>query len=128
MAPAFGFRFDSKYGSVTISGDTAPSENLIRLARGCDLLLHEAIDLNAVTRSYRNPSKKDLAASMGHHRRAHTTPEDAGSIASAAGAGTLALHHLVPAHAPKETWQRATSTFDGELLVPRDGDSITVGT
>ncbi|MCD1144222.1 MBL fold metallo-hydrolase [Kocuria sp. LUK] len=126
MAPAFAFRVDSAHGSVTVSGDTAPSTNLVRLAAGCDLLLHEAIDLEAVAGSYRAPAQQDLEASMGHHRRAHTTPEDAGRIATAAGVRTLALHHLVPAHAPEETWLRAADTFAGELLVPADGESIPV--
>ncbi|MCJ8504002.1 MBL fold metallo-hydrolase [Kocuria flava] len=127
MAPAFAFRFDCAHGSVTVSGDTAPSTNLVRLADGCDLLLHEAIDLEAVAGSYRAPAQQDLEASMGHHRRAHTTPEDAGRIATAARVRALALHHLVPAHAPEETWLRAATTFAGELLVPADGDCIPVG-
>ncbi|HEY4615789.1 MAG TPA: MBL fold metallo-hydrolase [Citricoccus sp.] len=127
VAPAFAFRFDSVHGSVTVSGDTAPSANLVRLAAGCDLLLHEAIDLDSVAASYHRPSAQDLAASMGHHRRAHTTPEDAGRIAEAAGVGTLALHHLVPSDAPQQCWQRAATTFSGTLLVPADGESITVG-
>ena len=128
VAPAFAFRFDSAYGSVTVSGDTAPSENLVRLAAGCDLLLHEAIDLDAVADSYGASSQKDLAASMGHHRRAHTTPEDAGRIATAAQVRTLALHHLVPAHVPAETWHRASTTFRGKLMVPADGETIRIGT
>lgn len=128
MAPAFAFRFNSAHGSVTVSGDTAPSENLARLAAGCDLLLHEAIDLESVAASYPKASPQDLAASLGHHRRAHTTPEDAGRIAAAARVRTLALHHLVPAGAPDAAWQRAATTFAGQLLVPVDGESITVGT
>ena len=42
--PAFGFRFDlTKSGvSVTFSGDTTKSENLITLAHGTDVLVHEA--------------------------------------------------------------------------------------
>lgn len=126
IAPAFGFRFVSKYGSVTISGDTAPSENLVELAHNTDILIHEAIDLDAVARSYPNASPKDLEASMGHHRRAHSTPEQAGEIASRAGAKTLALHHLVPSTSPVEAWQRAATTFSGELLIPTDGEVLTV--
>ncbi|MCY1159394.1 MAG: fold metallo-hydrolase [Citricoccus sp.] len=127
MAPAFAFRFDSVHGSVTVSGDTAPSENLVRLAAGCDLLLHEAIDLASVAAGYPQATPRDLEASMGHHRRAHTTPEDAGRLATSAGVRTLALHHLVPAHAPSQAWQRAADTFAGELLVPADGESIEIG-
>src|SRR5262249_25857577 len=40
---AFAFRFDSADRSIVISGDTAPSDNLIQLARGADVLVHEAL-------------------------------------------------------------------------------------
>lgn len=126
MAPAYAYRIDSKYGSVTVSGDTAPSDNLVKLAQGTDLLLHEAIDLEAVVRSYPNATPAELEASMGHHRRAHTTPRDAGRIAQRANVGTLALHHLVPASSPREVWLRASETFDGRLLIPRDHEVIEV--
>ena len=52
VAPAFAFRFDTAEGSVTISGDTAPTQNLVRLARDTDLLMHEAIDFDWVRRGY----------------------------------------------------------------------------
>lgn len=126
MAPAFGYRFDTKYGSVTISGDTAPSDNLVRLAADCDLLLHEAIDLDAVAASYPNATPEELAASMGHHRRAHTTAEDAGRIADRAQVGSLALHHLVPSTVPRDSWLRAGKTFNGQLLIPQDRDALHI--
>lgn len=126
IAPAFAFRFDSVHGSVVISGDTGPSGNLVTLAADCDLLLHEAIDLDAVARSYPNASPAELEASMGHHRRAHTTPQEAGKVAANANARHLALHHLVPAGSPREIWQQAGQTFKGPLFIPRDGDSFRI--
>jgi len=42
--PAFAFRFDTDGGSVVLSGDTAPCPNLIRLAQGADVLVHEVFD------------------------------------------------------------------------------------
>src|SRR5699024_9839325 len=51
-APAFGFRFDTPSGSVTISGDTAPCQNLIQLAQNTDLLLHEVISLETMAALY----------------------------------------------------------------------------
>ena len=39
--PAFGYRIDYAGRSVILSGDTSPSENLIRFAQGADLLIHE---------------------------------------------------------------------------------------
>jgi ribonuclease BN (tRNA processing enzyme) len=121
-APAFAFRFDTASGSVTISGDTAPCDNLVRLARGTDLLLHEAIDLDLVAGRY--PASERREAVMDHHRRAHTTPRQAGALAERAGARALALHHIVPPHAPRETWLVAGETFGGTLHVPDDLDVL----
>jgi ribonuclease BN (tRNA processing enzyme) len=43
--PSFAYRFDTEYGSVTLSGDTTYSDNILALAQGTDLLVHEAINL-----------------------------------------------------------------------------------
>ncbi|MBB5750405.1 MBL fold metallo-hydrolase [Micrococcus sp. TA1] len=126
VAPAFAFRFDTEHGSVTISGDTAPSENLVRLATGTDLLLHEAIDMGWAEASYRDVDAATREATLDHHRKSHTTPRQAGQVAAAAGVGTLALHHLVPGHADASVWHEATETFSGPVVVPEDLQSITV--
>lgn len=122
-APAFAFRFDTEQGSVTISGDTAPCDNLVRLAQDTDLLMHEVISLETMAALYTDTAM--LQATMDHHRRAHTTARDAGQIATAAGAKALALHHLVPSHAPIEAWQVASETFAGPLLIPHDLETIS---
>ncbi len=122
MAPAFAYRFETVGGSVTISGDTAPCDNLVRLARGTDLLLHEAIDIDRLAANYTDTAM--LRATMEHHRRSHTTPAEAGRIASRAGARRLALHHLVPAHAHPSVWEHARQTFDGPLSIPDDLERI----
>ncbi|MFP5312406.1 MAG: MBL fold metallo-hydrolase, partial [Actinomycetes bacterium] len=124
VAPAFAFRFDTAEGSVTISGDTAPCENLVRLARGTDLLLHEAIDFDWVSRAYGSIGTEEAQASMDHHRRSHTSPLDAIALAGKAGAARLALHHLVPGTTHKEVWLSHAGQFSGDFLVPDDLDII----
>ncbi|UPO76796.1 MBL fold metallo-hydrolase [Arthrobacter sp. Helios] len=124
-APAFAFRFDSGSGSVTISGDTAPCPNMVRLARGTDLLLHEAINLDLLARQYTDAQM--LQATMDHHRRAHTTAAEAGRIAAEAGVRHLALHHLVPSYSPPEAWAEARTTFAGNLSIPDDLAVIPFG-
>ena len=57
IKPAFAYRFDTAERSIVISGDTAYSEALIELARGTDVLVHEAIYVPAIERLLaRNPN------------------------------------------------------------------------
>ena len=41
VTPAFGYRIAFRGHSLAISGDTKPSENLVKFASGVDLLIHE---------------------------------------------------------------------------------------
>jgi ribonuclease Z len=41
VTPSFGYRLDYRGRSVVISGDTRPSENLVKFAQGADVLIHE---------------------------------------------------------------------------------------
>src|SRR3954468_12341050 len=41
IKPAFGYRVDYRGRSVVMSGDTKPSDNLIKFSQGVDLLVHE---------------------------------------------------------------------------------------
>lgn len=124
-APAYAFRFDTVGGSVTISGDTAPCSNMVRLAQGTDLLLHEAINLDVLAAQYSDAQM--LQATMDHHRRAHTTASEAGRIATDAAVAHLALHHLVPSYSPPEAWEEARTTYTGTLSIPDDLQVIPFG-
>jgi ribonuclease Z len=41
VKPAFGYRVDYHGHSVVLSGDTKPSDNLVKFSQGVDLLIHE---------------------------------------------------------------------------------------
>ena len=41
VEPAFGYRVDYRGHSVVLSGDTKPSDNLVKFAAGVDVLIHE---------------------------------------------------------------------------------------
>jgi len=125
--PAFGYRFDTPAGSVAFSGDTGPCENVVRLARGADVLVHEAIDVDALmARLTRLPNYEAI---RNHLASSHTAPEDAGAIAKRAGVGTLVLSHLVPGdgEVPEDEWEaRARTTFDGEVICGVDLDELSL--
>jgi len=122
VVPAFGFRFDSRDRSIVISGDTTPSDNLIKLAQGADVLVHEAFYAPGIDRLVAGvPNATSLKQSIMSH---HTTAEDAGRVAQAAGVKTLVLSHLVPAEDPAVTDQMwidaARAHFGGPIIVGKD--------
>jgi ribonuclease BN (tRNA processing enzyme) len=122
MTLAFAYRFDAPDRSIVISGDTRRSDALVALARGADVLVHEAMLAAAVDRLIADvPNAPDLKRSILSH---HTTAEDAGRVAQAAGVRTLVLSHLVPAEDPSvsdEMWiASARRHFSGRVILGRD--------
>jgi ribonuclease BN (tRNA processing enzyme) len=122
VVPAFAYRFDTRDRSIVISGDTKRSDALIRLAEGADVLVHEALYLPGVDRlAARVPNGPALSKSILSH---HTSIEDVGRVAEAAGVKTLVLSHFVPPDDPEITDQMwmdgARSTYKGRIIVGKD--------
>jgi len=122
VVPAFAYRFDAHDRSIVISGDTAPSDNLVKLARGADVLVHEALYEPAIDRLVaRVPN---AATFKRHFRASHTAAADCGRIAAAAGVRTLVLSHFVPPDDPEVTDQMwmdaARAYFRGTVIVGKD--------
>jgi hypothetical protein len=128
LAPAFGFRFDSADGSVVFSGDTAPSQNLVRLAKGADILVHEVITEEWVDILFPPPRTPVQEALRNHLLTAHTLPEDAGRIATEAGVSTLVFSHIVPGNAEDKDLMVARRTFSGRIVSGHDLMQFGVGT
>jgi len=120
---AFGYRFDMPDRSIVFSGDTTRSDSLAKLAHNADVLVHEALyDEAAVERLVASvPNATDLKRSILAH---HTTAEDVGRVAAAAGVRMLVLSHLIPAEDPEvteEMWiSAARRHFDGRIVVAKD--------
>jgi ribonuclease BN (tRNA processing enzyme) len=125
--PSFAFRFDTDDGSITFSGDTAPSENLIRLAQGTDVLVHEAIDQAWVESLFPPPRTPATEALVDHLLESHTTIEQLGPVAERARAKKTVLSHIVPVTNPESRWLEAQRGYSGKLLVGRDLMEIGVG-
>ena len=113
VKPAFGYRFESGEQSIVVSGDTRPNANLIRFAKGATILVQEAY-LPEYFDTVDNPV---VAAKL---KAYHTSAEEAGEIATAAGVKTLVLTHLIPAGAEKTFAERAAKTFHGKIIVGDD--------
>jgi len=106
LVPTLGLRFDFKASgkSAAYSCDTEPCPEVIRLAENTDVLLHEASGVS----------------------KGHTTPQQAGDIASKAGAGKLYLIHYPPEARQESMLAEAKSAFSGPVEVARDLERIVV--
>lgn len=122
LRAAFAYRFDASDRSIVISGDTRRSADLVRLAKGADILVHEVIyppAINEIAGS--GPGSAELRR---HLIDSHTPVDEVGKIASEAGVKTLVLSHFVPGespHVPDDVWEQAARRhFAGRVIVGRD--------
>lgn len=131
--PAVGYRFDYKRCSVVISGDTAKSTNLARVAHGADLLVHEAMSprlVDVLKEEATAAGRTNPAQLLQNLKALHTHPGDAADVATEAGAHALVLTHLIPP-VPGGILQGpfldgAGRRFKGPLWIGEDGDLIGI--
>jgi ribonuclease Z len=108
--PAYGYRVDFAGRSVTLSGDTRFSENVIKFAKGTDLLIHEV----------------SMAAGRGRRSAHHISPEQAGDVFRRAAPKLAVYSHIVFGRQGADALLRRTG-YTGPLIVGTDGMRIEVG-
>ncbi len=133
VKPAYGYRIDYNGRSVVISGDTVYSANLVSVAKGADLLLHEALNARMVAQirdALDSRGRRDAAKIMADIPGYHASPEDAARAAKDAGVKALVYYHLVPSIPPgpmeRAFLGRSHEVFTGDLRVSRDGMFISL--
>lgn len=118
---SFAYRFDTADRAIVISGDTAYSEDVLKLARDADVLVHEVL----YRPFWERPDAPRTPEIRRHIIASHTDVEDVGRLAAAAGVKTLVLSHLVPSEppgaVPDDTWVAAARKhFTGNVVLGRD--------
>jgi len=86
---AYGYRFDSHGRSIVLSGDTSPSEELVRMATGVDVLIHEAQPSDSTQR----PGRRSASDWAKYVRAYHTTALQLGELAARARPKLLVVYH-----------------------------------
>ncbi len=133
VRPAVGYRFDYQDKSVVVSGDTKKTPKLIEMSKDVDILVHEAVNRNAIDRirpllRARNPRQDEMIGDMIEH---HTSTIEVAEIAQEAGVKKLVLTHLVPSIPPQERAEKnfiqgMSDIYAGPILVGRDGMVIEI--
>ncbi len=131
---AFAYRFDLKSSgrSVVFSGDCPPDPNLVSLAEGADLLVHNVlywpgieVILNAV-----DPSIRPFLEQ--HFQTALTNVTDLPAIAKSANVKRVAFCHYTPSFPPSSSYLDAFTEanqgvgFTGDVMAPTDLDFIAI--
>ena len=105
------YRLDTPDGSIVYTGDTAPNDRLVALARGCDILIHLCAYLSG---SDERDARSQSAS--GHLEAADT--------ARAAAAGHLILTHIGPKLDVAETRERMlaeiSEIYPGKVSIAED--------
>ena len=117
--PAFGYRIEYNGHSVVLSGDTRYSENLIRFAKGTDLLIHEvAIAPDTL-------SKSDPKYNIFAH---HTTPEQAAKVFNEVKPKLAAYSHIVKLYGrnEQELLKRTKANYSGPIIIGEDLMSFSI--
>ena len=132
VRPAVGYRFQYRNRTVVISGDTAKSPTVQEMARGADLLVHEALSRELVGVLNRS------AAKVGNARFEkitldildyHASPTEAAETARDAGAKHLLFYHIVPAlplPGLEVAWLDGVSAIFPDYTLGRDGTVISL--
>ncbi len=119
FAPVLGLRIETRgelLGKrvLAFTGDTGPNDNIVPLAQGADVLVHEANLSDTI-----HPQFADGAFG-------HSTARIAGRNAARAGARRLFLTHIDASYDGQHATliQEARDAFSGEVSAPGAGDSV----
>ena len=119
VVPAFGYRIAYNGHSVVLSGDTRYSENLIKFAKGTDLLIHEvAIAPDTL-------SKSDSRYNILAH---HTTPEQTARVFNEVRPKLAVYSHIVKLYGgtEQEILKRAKANYSGPIIMGEDLMSFSI--
>ena len=130
MPTAVAYRVEAGGRSLVYSGDTGPTGQLAKLARGADVLFSEVVDIPSIEASLRHlmpqaPPER-VAAMARNMSRNHLEPEAIGRIAADAGVKRVVLTHYVPGleamRDPQGLVRRVGSRYPGPVSLAHDLD------
>jgi ribonuclease Z len=119
IVPAFGYRIEYNGHSVVLSGDTRYSENVIKFAKGADLLIHEvAIAPDSL-------SKSDPQYHILMH---HTTPEQTAKVFNETRPKLAVYSHIVKIQGLTEgdIMKKTKANYQGRVIMGEDLMSFSV--
>ncbi len=113
--PAYGYKFVTPDRTIVVSGDTAPSINLVKHARDCDTLVHEVYSGKGFSTRSANWQK--------YHSNMHTSTHELAEIALQIQPKLLVLYHQLFWNATEEELlAEIRSRYSGNTVSGHDLD------
>ena len=110
---AYGFRFTTPDKVIVISGDTAPSENVVNYSKDADILIHEVY--------YQKGFEQKDEFWKTYHSQNHTSTYELGEIANKAKPGLLILYHILFWGATEnDLLNEISKKYHGKVVVGND--------
>jgi len=120
VKPAYGYRVDYAGHSVALSGDTRPSENLVKFSKGVDVMIHETLDPETFRNIQSTLTTSQKESIIAHH----TAPEQAGEIFTKVGPKLAILSHT---DGSPVLLTKASKTYAGSIEMGDDLMVIEIG-
>ena len=130
---ALGYKVSYKDKVLVLSGDTRKSPQVIKYAKGADILIHNALDDGMLSRAAK------IQTDLNNTRNAkilqdvtdyHASPIDAAEVAAESGVERLILSHLGPS--PENPISRSfyqagmDDIYKGQIILAEDGDVFII--
>lgn len=110
---AYGYVFKTSDRTIVVSGDTRPSDAVVRACQGCDVLIHEVYDAEAFKR--RPPEWQS------YHAAYHTSTYELAALASRARPKLLVMYHqLYWGSTDDSLLQQLKSRYSGAVVSAHD--------
>ncbi|MHA1198445.1 MAG: MBL fold metallo-hydrolase [Candidatus Heimdallarchaeaceae archaeon] len=117
LLEAYGYKIYTPDKVIVISGDTAPSDELINHSSDCDILIHEV---------YSAEGYRDLPHSwQEYHKSMHTSTHELGEIAKKVKPKLLILYHqLFWGKSEEELVEEIKTKYNGKVISGNDLDQF----
>ncbi len=110
---AYGYTFQTHDRKIVISGDTSPTDEVVKACNGCDVLLHEVF--NPHGDELNDPHWKEYFATF------HTSPVELGQIAKNARPKLLVVYHQVLEKLPEpDLAEQIKKEYSGAWVLAKD--------
>ncbi|MHA1136749.1 MAG: MBL fold metallo-hydrolase [Candidatus Thorarchaeota archaeon] len=114
---SYGYKFILTDRIIVISGDTCISNNLIKHAEGCDVLIHEVYSAEGLKRRTKEWRE--------YHSSVHTSTQELVKIATKVKPKLLVVYHqLFMKESEEKVLEEITDHYDGKVISGNDLDEF----